>query len=106
MLNLSLCKFLLNVLLLIFTNGLRNRISDEFCVRNHSKDKGSLPDTGIWNKTVDEVLKQYNKLSDRWPGLVTLKKSKLGYKGFPQIKISWKKAYESSQINTLEEFMQ
>ena len=97
-------------LLSLLKNGLRNRVSGEFCQFNYSNFK-KMKSTVWGQQTFEQTLNDHKYLERMFPGIFEIlydesgKRLHGGYKNFGKSRIRWKKAFIDKSINTLEKFI-
>lgn len=96
-------------LLSLLKNGLRNRVSGEFCQFNNSNLK-KMKST-VWDQqTFEQTLNDHKHLEKMFPNVFKIlydeygKRLDGGYKNFGKSRINWKKAFNDPSINTLKNF--
>lgn len=97
-------------LLSLLKNGLRNRVSGEFCQFNNSNLK-KMKST-VWDEqSYEQTLNDHKYLEKMFPGIFEIlydetgKRLHGGYKNFGKSRIKWKKAFIDKSISTLEKFI-
>lgn len=94
----------------LLSRGYGNRVSQIFCFDNESL-KGKLTE-GVWSDTLyDDVWRDHNRIQELYPDFFKVPldengaRIEGGFRNYGKTKTFWSKAYQSSQISTLEDFL-